>query len=212
MTKDEAHTIVQKEELGEVSSYAIMPECTEDHGDLWAVYVQSKRYIRTGDDMDMSFGSGATLAEKSTGKIFHTGSALGTQDYINAFRATGDPQAEKIFELEISQFPDNVDREKLISVIKAITQLNKSEIETTADDIIKKKLSCISGRFGGNTNVLFQILGDVKITGKYVWETFDDEDILAELENEESNVSEIVIGDDDDYLLDLFVEIDGPDK
>lgn len=68
ITKDKAIEIVTQS-LGK--KMAVMPEKTLEKENVWVIYVQTKKYLETGDDGYMAVGWGGILVEKSTGKMHH---------------------------------------------------------------------------------------------------------------------------------------------
>ena len=67
-------------------------ECeTIDFENGWMFFYDRKRALETNDMNDMLFGNAPLIFEKSTGRVFVTGTAEDPETYIERFRKTGSP-------------------------------------------------------------------------------------------------------------------------
>jgi len=94
MKKDEAENIVERELFLDKKNCSVMPKSTKEFSKCFCIYYQSNNYVETGQFSDMLVGHGPVLIEKSTGRVFETGSALSEEHYVEAFEVCGDPNSE----------------------------------------------------------------------------------------------------------------------
>ncbi len=61
----------------------------EDFGELYCVNFVNDEYFKSVELEDLKIGYGPSFVEKSTGKIFSTGSGQGAEFYVKAYKESG---------------------------------------------------------------------------------------------------------------------------
>ena len=69
----------------------IIHESTETHDFGWVFFYNSKKYIETKDISDALGGNTPLIVDKSSQKIFATGTAHPVSHYVENYIRTGDP-------------------------------------------------------------------------------------------------------------------------
>ncbi|BDD07041.1 hypothetical protein [Aureibacter tunicatorum] len=112
--------------------YAVMLEVTEESENCFAVYYQTKKYIKTNNTDFMSIGNGPVIVNKSNGELYFTGSGRPTEHLIESFEKYGHPEiVENQNELQISY--DNskeVSYNNQLKVLKKLTGKGFLEVKS----------------------------------------------------------------------------------
>lgn len=136
LTFEEARALVKKfvDEGNHSVPVMINDEATEEYDFGWLFYVNSRRYIETGDFSNCLVGAGPIFVERETGRTIHTGSGASTEHLVEAYRATGDPHAERERVLRLSvKEGAQVDRRKIALTYRSITACALSDALARAD-------------------------------------------------------------------------------
>tara|TARA_Y100001963_G_scaffold114724_1_gene159122 strand:+ start:483 stop:986 length:504 start_codon:yes stop_codon:yes gene_type:complete len=92
----------------------------QDFGELFAVYFVNDEFYKSNDISDMMIGAGPMFIEKSTGKVFQTGSGQSAEMYAAAYKVCGDLYARPSNSISISGIEGNDELKDYILKLKAI--------------------------------------------------------------------------------------------
>ena len=92
----------------------------QDFGELFAVHFVNDEFYKSGDVSDMMIGAGPMFIEKSTGKVFQTGSGQSAEMYVAAYKACGDLYARPGNQVSVTGIESHEDIKKYILSLKTI--------------------------------------------------------------------------------------------
>ncbi len=137
MNKARAEGIVKEKVLREIHDCDLIEGATQEFDKCFAVYIQSKAYIDSGNADNMLIGLGPVLVAKTTGEVYETGSAYPTEYYVVAFEACGDPFGEPTDAIALVGSSKNVEKASAIKYLNRITGQGtasaKAQIESVID-------------------------------------------------------------------------------
>ena len=86
MNREEAKAAVlerlQRRGIGGSEELAINDSSTIEKSYGWVFFYNSRRYLETGDHMDMLYGAGPVVVIAATGEIIEFGSARPSEEFI----------------------------------------------------------------------------------------------------------------------------------
>ena len=87
--KNEATTIAEEylktiPSIGDVE-LALMPEHTREFEKGWVFFYQSRRFVETGDMMEMVGGNAPLIVDKMDGSVHVTGTGRPIEDYVSEY-------------------------------------------------------------------------------------------------------------------------------
>ena len=109
----------------------------EDYEELYAISFVNDEYALSCDYKDLKIGAGPMFIEKSTGKVFETGSGRNVADYVEAYRATGNFYANLSAKALITGILQPENKSKSTISLKNLLNLKLSE----AKEIFEKVLA-----------------------------------------------------------------------
>jgi hypothetical protein len=145
MNLEEAQKLVENEVLGKHQGCGLLTEATLEYEKCFVFFYQSLKYIETRDMMDSVVGHGPVFVDKSSGRVFETGSAYSLEQYLASFNLTGDPyghipSCEELglgCTVEISGYAENHSVLEAIMNLKRIMGKGASEIKPTIDSVLE---------------------------------------------------------------------------
>lgn len=99
----------------------------KDFGDIFAIYFVNNKYFKSKDPKDLPAGGGPLIIIKDSQEIFITGSALGADHHVQAYRECGDVYGSVSNSIEIYELPKNKDKKHCILSLKKIIGKDLSE-------------------------------------------------------------------------------------
>ncbi len=163
MKKDEAENLVKPMIKGCTITK------TEDFGNLYAVYFVNNEYYKSQKFEDIMIGAGPMMVEKSTGKIFKTGSAQSGADYAESYNECGSVYGKPSEKILISKL-DNTKNSKIIIIkIKSILSINTKESKKIVDSLINNESTEITCNTTEEAETAVNKLQTLGVTAKQTW-------------------------------------------
>ncbi len=139
MNINEAQKLVEDQVLSKLDNCSIMCDETIEYGFGWVFFYQTDSYIQSKDFRDMTVGHGPVIVDKTTGKLFETGSAHLTEQYVETFVACGDPFAEPTNRLEVSGWKEGANKVATTKYIKEVSGLGLKESKNIVDTALSNE-------------------------------------------------------------------------
>lgn len=112
----------------------------EDHGELYAILFVNEEYYRSKDITTITVGAGPMFIEKSTGRVFQTGSGRSVSDYLTSYRECGDLYGRRTNILEISGLDDWLDKQQAILSLKNVVGYSMTESKGAIEKLLESKM------------------------------------------------------------------------
>ena len=143
----------------------------EDYEELYAISFVNDEYALSGDYKDLKIGAGPMFIEKSTGKVYETGSGRNVTDYIEAFRATGDLYANLSGKALITGIMQPENKSKLTIKLKNLLDLKLSEAKEIFEKVLLGEKIVVD--FGSEYDALEKIalLQEFGFVARQLWDT-----------------------------------------
>lgn len=95
----------------------LLHQYTEEHSFGWVFFYDSEQHIKTGALEDALAGNAPFIVERSAGRILVTGTARPVEEYLDAYRLTGDPHGRALAIIKLVGWRREA---RTISAIKAV--------------------------------------------------------------------------------------------
>lgn len=136
ITLSQAIKNLEKLILGRKPEMGIIEDSSEEYESCYVIYIQSKKFIESRDFNDMCIGHGPVIVCKETGKIFETGSAYPTEQYVQAFTNCGDPYGTPTLSIRIDGWLEGARSIKAIKCIRKYTGMGLAIAKSKIDDVL----------------------------------------------------------------------------
>jgi len=136
MTEQEALKLVLREVISQTPDCSVLSEKTEAHNACYVFYYQSNKYISSGKLEDMYVGHGPVIVCRKTSEVFETGSSRASLEYIDTFKACGDPNAAPTDIIEISEWKEGANKVAATKLIRSFSNLGLSDAKNIVDDVL----------------------------------------------------------------------------
>jgi ribosomal protein L7/L12 len=136
---EEAQNLIRDKVLLKLEDCALMEESTQEFDFGWAFFYQSKKYIESRDFKDMYVGQGPVIVDKHSGEFFETGSSKSTEDYLDAFKACGDPNAELTNFVELNGWREGANKVSTTKHIKSIMGIGLKDAKGIVASVLMGK-------------------------------------------------------------------------
>jgi len=163
MTKDEAENLVKPMVKGSTITK------TEDFGDLYAVYFVNEEYYKSQNIEDMMVGAGPMMVEKSTGKIFKTGSAQSGADYAKSYNECGSVYGRPSEKILLSKFSNPDNSKSIIIKIKSMLNLKTDESKKIIDALNNNESIEIACKNAKEAETAVKNLQPLGVSAKQLW-------------------------------------------
>ena len=111
----------------------------QDFGELFAVHFVNDEFFKSGDVSDMMVGAGPMFIEKSTGKVFQTGSGQSAEMYVAAYKACGDLYARPGNQVSVTGIESHEDIKKYILSLKTIYGCTMVQAKEIVNSVVVSK-------------------------------------------------------------------------
>jgi len=138
MTKHEAIELVLKEVLSTKPDCSLIEEAQEEYPSCFVFYYQSSKYNSSRNMSDMYVGQGPVIVCKKTNQVFETGSQKSTHDYLEAFDACSDPNAEKTQLIQVTGWTEGAEKVKATKAVKYYSELGLADSKKVIDSALKE--------------------------------------------------------------------------
>jgi hypothetical protein len=93
----------------------------EDFGELYCVYFVNTEYFHSGKFEDLKIGYGPSFVEKTTKKVFSTGSGQSAEFSIRAYKETGSVYARPTNALMLSGIENHIKNSAILAIKNALS-------------------------------------------------------------------------------------------
>jgi len=137
MTEEEALELVLKKVISKTPDCSILSEETESHDACYVFYYQSNQYISSGKLEDMYVGHGPVIVCRETYEVFETGSSRAPLEYIDTFKACGDPNAVLTGIVEIFDWREGANTTKATKLIRNFSHHGLADAKNIIDRVLE---------------------------------------------------------------------------
>jgi len=126
-----------REVISQTPDCSVLSEKTEAHNACYVFYYQSNKYISSGKLEDMYVGHGPVIVCRKTSEVFETGSSRASLEYIDTFKACGDPNAERTDIVEVFDWREGANKVEATKLIKSFGNLDLADAKNIVDSILE---------------------------------------------------------------------------
>jgi hypothetical protein len=101
----------------------------------WIFYYNTREAIHTGDPLKGLVGNAPFLVERSTGRLFVTGTAHPIEFYVRNYEATGNPHEQPGRELEVTDLLPDAQRGFAARILGRRSSLSLAEAKRGLDQV-----------------------------------------------------------------------------
>lgn len=141
----------------------------QDFGELFAIYFVNDEYYKSGDISDMMIGAGPMFIEKSTGKVFQTGSGQSAEMYAAAYKASGDLYARPSNSISISGIKGNDELKNYILKLKAIYVCSLIQAKEIVNSVVSGNHSTLTFSTATEAENALTKLVNLGFVAKQLW-------------------------------------------
>ena len=167
MNKQEAINLAKTYVSEKYENLVLFEEFITDHGHYYSLYYNSARYKETRNIKDSVIGQGPLIVEKSTGRIFSTGSANTIEYYVENLLKGGHPYSQPSNEFTVSGSNPTL-RQKLYKTFKETLSMPAKQALTIARELETQTVN-LEASTPEQTEKLIKELTEVGLEVKQLW-------------------------------------------
>lgn len=112
----------------------------------WVFYYDSAHFLDTGDQSAQLLGNAPLFVDASSGQLFVLGTARSYLDYLETYRACGDPHGIPLPEVELTGWREGALAISAIKLIRAHTGLGLFDAKQAVDAALSSRRSVLPAR------------------------------------------------------------------
>jgi len=169
MTEQEALELVLDEVISKTPECSVLSDKTEAHDACYVFYYQSNQYISSGKLEDMYVGHGPVIVCRETSEVFETGSSRSSLEYIDTFKACGDPNAERTDIVEIFDWREGANKVEATKLIRKFSNLGLADAKQIIDSVLEGRCTSFKVSERELVDKVIESLSDMNINAKRLW-------------------------------------------